>query len=417
VRVRYIRVRVLASPFGIVWEGRMVFVHIFNMLRCFAWILLNPNWILKDKVFQQNADKKQWSYGCFSREAVVAVNFRVLIRVIQMVSACCMSVRDSLLQIIKWACASFAVSIFTISIAEASSLANEPIIPVPYPPESDPRKIELGRRLFHDPRLSADNTISCSFCHPLDRSGVDGRQTSIGINGVVGELNAPTVINSGLQASQFWDGRVETLEEQVEGPVTNPKEMGSTWSEVIRKISADHWYRMTFDAVYEEGVTADAIKDAIARYEESLVTPDGPFDRYLKGERDAINQVEKEGYQLFKNYGCASCHQGRAVGGNMYEKLGIVKPYYTEGTSFSRSDLGRFNVTGSDEDRFEFKVPSLRNVALTAPYFHDGSVASLDLAVRLMGEYQLGRRIPEVEIEKIVAFLHTLSGQLSEISR
>ncbi len=290
----------------------------------------------------------------------------------------------------------------------------EPISPLPDSFPADPRKTELGRRLFLDPRLSADDSVSCASCHALGNAGVDGLPRSLGVKGAVGDLNSPTVYNSGLLISQFWNGRAATLEEQIEGPVNSPVEMASNWPQIIARLRGDSWYPGRFRQLYDDGITAANIKDAIATFERTLLTPDSRFDRYLKGDGEAISETEKAGYRLFKRFGCSSCHQGRLAGGNMYEKLGIIKDYFEERGDIKEADFGRFNVTGNEEHKFEFKVPGLRNVALTAPYLHDGSVETLEEVVWIMGYHQLGRRISGDDVDRIVAFLKTLTGRFPE---
>jgi cytochrome c peroxidase len=300
--------------------------------------------------------------------------------------------------------------------SEADDRAPEPISPLPLSVNVDPRKVELGRRLFLEPRLSDDNTVSCAHCHPLDHAGVDGLPRSIGVRGSMSDFNAPSVFNSGLAFAQFWDGRAATLEEQVDGPVNNPAELASNWPQIIGKLTHDDRYREAFQQIYAAGMTADNIKDAIATFERSLITPDSRFDRYLRGDDAALDETEKAGYRLFKDYGCSSCHQGRLAGGNLYQKLGVVNTYFDERKQAKTADLGRFNVTGREADKFKFKVPGLRNVALTAPYLHDGSVETLERVVWLMGYHQLGRRISGEDIDRIVAFLKTLTGRFEPSS-
>ncbi len=289
--------------------------------------------------------------------------------------------------------------------------ADEPISPLPQKMNLDPGKVELGRRLFDEKRLSRDNTISCASCHDLARGGVDGLPHSIGINGTEGPINAPTVLNSAFNFRQFWDGRAATLEDQVDGPVQHPGEMGMDWTQVVAKLEQDERYRRDFSALYTGGITREAIKNAIATFERSLVTPDGKFDRYLRGEKNALNQDELEGYQLFKDLGCVSCHQGMNVGGNMYEKLGLIENYFEKRGNIQPVDLGRYNLTKKEEHRYEFRVPSLRNVELTAPYFHDASAKTLEQAVSIMARYQLGIQLPDEKIDRIVSFLKTLTGK------
>jgi cytochrome c peroxidase len=290
-----------------------------------------------------------------------------------------------------------------------SAFDREPIAPLPDYPDLDPRKVALGEQLFHDTRLSADDTLSCASCHDMDKGGVDRVAHSRGIGGAAGNLNAPTVFNSGFNFRQFWDGRAASLEEQAAGPVHNPIEMGSSWPQVLDKLKRDKHYLAAFAELYPDGLQSHNIQDAIAAFERSLVTP-SRFDRFLRGERGALDAVEQAGYLLFKNYGCTACHQGVNVGGNMYQSLGIFGDFFADRGKDAPEDQGRFNVTRREEDRHRFKVPSLRNVALTAPYFHDGSVAQLEEAIRIMGRYQLGRELGSDEVGRIAAFLKSLNG-------
>ena len=304
------------------------------------------------------------------------------------------------------------ISIRTSTKADTPS--DEPIQPVPQQIELDERKVVLGRSLFHDPRLSADNSVSCASCHDLRTAGTDHRATSVGLGGAIGKINAPTVLNSGFNFRQFWDGRAATLEEQIDGPIHNPTEMGSDWPTILRKLDADRSFQTAFASVYPRGISSDAIKDAIATFERSLITPDCRFDRFLRGDASALSIEEKEGYRLFKESGCSSCHQGLLAGGNMFEKFGIVADYFADRGHIAKSDLGRFNITGKEGDRHKFKVPSLRNVARTAPYFHDGSVTTLPEAVGIMARYQVGRELSAAEVRRIVLFLNTLDGDAGE---
>ncbi len=290
-------------------------------------------------------------------------------------------------------------------------IMNEPIEPITQYIQLDAKKVALGNSLFHDPRLSADDSISCATCHNLQTGGVDRLPHSVGINGAVGNINTPTVFNSGFNFSQFWDGRAESLEDQIDGPTHNPLEMGSNWPEIISKLNRSSDYVAQFDELYADGINPDNIKDAIATFERSLYTPNSRFDQYLRGDSNAITEEEKEGYALFKENGCISCHQGINVGGNIYQKFGILGDYFGDRGNLTEADLGRFNVTGEEADRHFFKAPSLRNVALTPPYFHDGSTQTLEEAVSIMAKYQLGRTFSEEEIDLIVKFLHTLTGE------
>ena len=287
----------------------------------------------------------------------------------------------------------------------------EPITPLSLTVPVDNRKVELGRRLFHDANLSNDGSVSCASCHILGKGGVDRLVRSRGIGGKEGGINAPTVLNSGYNFRQFWNGRAETLEEQVDGPLQHPAEMGSTWPQVIAKLSKDQSYRTEFAAFYRDGIQPHNVRDAIATFERSLVTPNSRFDRFLRGDRTALNEEEQAGYLLFKQMGCASCHQGVNIGGNMYQKLGVMEDYFATHGNISEADLGRFSITKREDDRYVFKVPSLRNIALTPPYLHDGSAKTLDDVVRIMARYQLGEQLSTGDLNRIVAFLRTLTGE------
>lgn len=287
----------------------------------------------------------------------------------------------------------------------------QPITPLQAVPGLDPKRVALGEKLFHDARLSGDLSIACANCHGLRQGGVDGQKVSTGVKGLQGGINAPTVFNSAYSIAQFWDGRADSLEAQAAGPIHNPLEMASNWAQVLGRLGQDTAMVAAFRTAYREGMTAANIADAIASFERSLVTLNSPFDRYLSGERQALNAAEIEGYRRFRELGCSSCHQGMLVGGNMFQKFGVLKDYFA-GRTLTDADLGRYNVTRRDEDRHVFKVPSLRNVALTGPYFHDASAATLEQAVAVMGHYQLGRELPPQDVEFIVAFLNTLTGEI-----
>lgn len=283
--------------------------------------------------------------------------------------------------------------------------------PIPTDIQFDTAKVKLGRELFNDVRLSVDDTIACANCHVLSRGGADGMVHSIGINGAEGGINAPTVLNSAFNFTQFWDGRAASLEDQIDGPVQHPKEMGSTWSKILAKLHGDKHYQEAFSKIYPDEFTVANIKDAIATYERSLITPDSRFDQYLRGDKHAISEHEEHGFELFQQYGCATCHQGVNLGGNMYERMGLMDDYFGDRGNVTEADYGRYNITHKESDRYYFRVPSLRNVARTAPYFHDGHTAKLRDAVEIMAKYQLGREIPHVDADAIVAFLNTLDGK------
>lgn len=298
------------------------------------------------------------------------------------------------------------------SVAEDNKPLNELIKPLPIKSDIDPKMIDLGRKLFHDKRLSGDDTISCASCHALSTGGVDNQVTSLGIHGQRGPINSPTVFNSGFNFVQFWDGRAATLEEQADGPVNNPLEMGSNWVQVLEKLNQDPEYLKIFDTLFNDGLSPENIQKAIADYERSLITPNAKFDQYLNGNPDAISEQEKSGYELFKSVGCITCHMGINIGGNMYQKMGLFGDYFADrGGKVTEADLGRYNVTKNEGQKHFFKVPSLRNIDKTAPYFHDGSQTTLEGAVKIMAKYQLNKSLSEQEVSDIVAFLKTLTGE------
>ena len=299
-------------------------------------------------------------------------------------------------------------------IVSWTSFAAEPIQPLPKTIKTNPIKVKLGEQLFHDKNLSADATVSCASCHNLATGGVDCRKVSVGINGRLGTINSPTVFNSFHNFKQFWDGRADDLQQQAMGPVTNPDEMGATWPQVIRYLQQDPKYQKQFKRAYpKHGITKTTISNAIAEFEKTLSTP-SRFDDYLRGDKRAITAEEKRGYALFKSYGCATCHHGVNVGGQMFMKMGLVKDYFKDRGNVKPADYGRYNVTKREADKHVFKVPGLRNVALTAPYLHDASTHSLVKVIQIMGKYQLGKTIPAKDAEAITAFLRSLTGKKLE---
>jgi cytochrome c peroxidase len=289
---------------------------------------------------------------------------------------------------------------------------DEPIQPIPLTLKQDPARVEIGRLLFRDPRLSGDGRVSCASCHDLGKGGGDGRVFSIGLKGQLTDVNAPTVFNAALNFKQFWNGRADSLEGQVDHVMRSPIEMGTSWEEIVRKLSQDARYKSAFAAAYKDGITKANIQNAIATFERTLITPNSRFDKFLRGDANAISAAEKAGYAKFKQYGCVACHQGVNVGGNMFQKFGIMGDYFAKRGNPTQADLGRYLVTKLESDKHVFKVPSLRNVALTAPYFHDGSARTLEEAVDVMFRYQLGRVASKEDKESIVRFLNTLTGEL-----
>ncbi len=294
--------------------------------------------------------------------------------------------------------------------SHASEPHQEPITPIPNIIINAPLNVELGNKLFHDSRFSSDGKVSCASCHDLTHGGVDGLKVSLGVNNQQGSINAPTVFNSSLNIKQFWDGRALTLADQIDGPIANPKEMATSWSHVLSVIEHDPDYVSQFKSLYSDGISIKNVKQAIVHFEQSLLTPNSRFDQYLMGNDHALSTQELRGYALFKDYGCVSCHQGMGIGGNMFQKLGIMRDFFTEENT-EKVDLGRFNITHLDSDRHVFKVPSLRNIALTSPYLHDGSAETLEDAVRIMMTFQLGINASDQDVEDIVKFLDTLTGE------
>ena len=292
-------------------------------------------------------------------------------------------------------------------------LGGEPIRPIAEYLEYDAAKAELGRKLYHDTRLSVDNTVSCASCHSLSTAGVDNKQYSEGVGGQFGGVNAPTVYNAVYNFVQFWDGRAATLALQAAGPPLNPVEMGyESFDQIVAKLSKDKAFTREFKKVYPDGWSEANITDAIAQFERTLLTPNSRFDKYLKGDATAITAEELEGYNLFKKYNCATCHVGANLGGQSYELMGQYADYFAaRGTELTIEDNGRFKQTAVERDRHRFKVPGLRNVALTAPYFHDGTEPELKEAVCKMGTYQVGLELSDADEDKIVAFLNTLTGE------
>lgn len=290
---------------------------------------------------------------------------------------------------------------------------NEAIRPVQDSVPVDMRKVILGNLLFHDVRLSADNTVSCSSCHGLNTGGVDNKPFSEGVGGQHGGVNAPTVFNALYNFVQFWDGRAATLADQAAGPPLNPVEMAcKSFDEICDKLKADAAFSKAFTEVYPDGINEANITNAIQEFEKTLLTPNSRFDKYLKGDMAALTTEELAGYDLFKKYNCATCHVGENMGGQSYELMGIKQDYFADrGTELTVEDNGRFKETKNERDRHRFKVPGLRNVALTAPYFHDATQATLEDAVRAMGKYEVGVDLSQQEVKQIVAFLQTLTGE------
>lgn len=280
-------------------------------------------------------------------------------------------------------------------------------------------QVKLGHQLWYEPRLSRGNTVSCNSCHNLATGGVDNLPTSPGHKGAFGGRNSPTVLNAALLGSQFWDGRAATVEEQAGGPLLNPIEMAMPdEASVERKIADIPEYQAAFKTAFPDDgkITFKNITTAIAAFERTLLTPT-KWDNYLKGDVNALNEQERSGLRSFINNGCIACHKGVNLGGDTFQKFGLVKGPYWKFIDSKTHDNGRFDVTKDEKDKFFFRVPGLRNVARTYPYFHNGSVWDLKEAIDIMGQAQLGKEIPKEEIDNIAAFLNSLSGSVSDQAR
>ncbi|MBP6499827.1 MAG: cytochrome-c peroxidase [Thauera sp.] len=305
-----------------------------------------------------------------------------------------------------------AVALAVAGGAWAANVRDEPIKPIEAAQVSDAGKVELGKKLWFEPRLSMSGIISCNTCHNLSMGGTDNLKTSIGHGWKAGPVNSPTVFNSSLAIAQFWDGRAADLKEQAGGPIQADVEMNMPHTLAVGILQSIPGYVDEFKRVYgKDKIDIDMITDSIAEFEKTLVTPNARFDKWLAGDDKALTEKELAGYTLFKESGCVACHNGPAAGGTSFQRMGVVEPYKT-----SSPAEGRSAVTGVDADRFNFKVPTLRNVELTYPYFHDGQAATLEEAVDIMGRLQLGRTYSADEIGSIVAFLKTLTGELPQIA-
>lgn len=290
-----------------------------------------------------------------------------------------------------------------------SKRPDEPIKPIAIPAIDNPKAVALGQKLWFDTRLSKSGGLSCNSCHNLAMGGSDNMPTSIGHKWAEGPINSPTVLNSGLALAQFWDGRAKTLQEQAGGPIENPLEMASTHEHVVQVLNSIPAYQEEFKATfsdYKDGITIEQVTKALATFEDTLVTPSSRFDKWLAGDDNAINEQELRGYQLFKTSGCVACHNGELLGGTSFQKFGVFEQYTTKNLA-----EGRYGVTGNPDDKMKFKVPTLRNIELTYPYFHDGQVNSLEEAVKIMGKIQLNKEFSDAETADIVAFLKTLTGE------
>jgi cytochrome c peroxidase len=304
------------------------------------------------------------------------------------------------------------VGLGQVTFPRHSADATGPVTAVAPPGWLEPVTIAqstLGERLFRDPRLSEGEKFSCSSCHDLEAAGADSYARRSGLDGRPLRRNSPTVFNAALNPTLGWVGGFTSLRAQAAASMTDPGVMGANWPEVLAKLSADPEYQRRFHAAYGSGPTQENVVAALAAFEQTLLTPDSRFDRYLAGDKTALSGSEVAGYELFNRIGCASCHQGRNVGGNLFQQFGLFRnpEWLARGGS---DDPGRMAVTGRPSDRHVFRVPSLRNVAVTAPYFHNGGATTLPEAIGTMARSQLGRSLEPSDVELITQFLATLTG-------
>jgi cytochrome c peroxidase len=297
------------------------------------------------------------------------------------------------------------------STEEAPPNGQSALAPLPLAIELDARKVALGEKLYFDPRVSGDGRVTCNDCHSLQLGGSNGLARSELPGREPVAVNVPSIFNAAFYFRFAWSGRFEDIAQQLDAAMESPAAMGGTFEHAAAVLSRDAALVREFAGIYPEGLDAASLREVLAVYSLSLITPNSRFDRYLRGEL-ALEPDEQRGYELFRNHGCVSCHQGIDIGGNMVQRFGVMRDYFADRGNVQPADLGLYAATGREEDRFVFRVPSLRNVALTAPYFHDASANTLGQAVATMARYQLGRELHEDQIRQIVAFLRTLTGEL-----
>ena len=302
---------------------------------------------------------------------------------------------------------------FYPSELSAEQFKYEPVRPIPASLSVNNRKAKLGEKLFYDKRLSSDNSISCASCHNLNNGGANNRQYQESINKHLCSINTPTIYNAHFNTIQSWSGSATSIEEYIEKHLLSPDILGnSSFAKIIEKLQKDNDINDLFEKLYDDGITMSSITNAIAEFGKTLLTPDCDFDKYIKGDEFAINKMQVFGYEQFKSYKCATCHAGINFGGQTRELMGRHKDYFEDrGWELTKDDMGYFNHTADEYDRYRFKVPGLRNVELTKPYFHDGSQQALYDAVITMGSHQSGRKISNEDAKAIVAFLETLTGK------
>jgi cytochrome c peroxidase len=291
-------------------------------------------------------------------------------------------------------------------LGDGSELAR----PIPTSITLDAATVALGERLFNDSGISG-NGFSCNTCHQLNHAGIDQLSHSLVTGGGFDEMNTPTIFNVALNSLHSWTGEFTDLESQLDRVVNSPKHFASNWPAIIQHLQQDGEYRSAFKKIFGGAITRQTISIAITTFERSLLTPDADFDRYLRGDRTALTGDQQKGYRLFINYGCISCHQGINLGGNLLARFGIFKDGFSDKSALSQFDYGRYNITGKQRDKFVFRVPSLRNVAATAPYFHGGDTQTLGEAIKTMARIQLNIEMPQPDVNLIESFLHSLSGE------
>lgn len=309
----------------------------------------------------------------------------------------------------KYYIAPFCIGLLSIGhVYAADNTAS--VFPLPSPSSPGTKLNELGKYLYEDKVFSDKYIFSCNSCHSLEKSGVDHLPVYIGVNKIPGNYNTPTTLNAKLNFRQFWNGRVKSLSEVIDNHIADNTIFNNTWENILKRLNNNETYTDLFKQNYLQGeVSSENVKNALLVFLSNLVTPKSPFDQYLNGHQDAISDNAKQGFELFQKYGCVTCHEGANLGGNLFQKLGIYKDYYYQ-KKYKPADLGLYTFTKKEEDKFFFKVPSLRNVALTAPYLHDGSISTLQEMIQIMGIYQVGQTIPDDDIALIINFLESLNG-------
>ncbi len=301
----------------------------------------------------------------------------------------------------------------TVMALPAATGHQEPVRALPAATLVDTGKARLGERLFADKRLSADQQTACIDCHQLEHGGASGRTSDTSHNDPAIRINTPAIFNVRYNFRQNWDGSRKNLAEQTESILEQPSP-GQALDQVLDRLREDENISQQFSKVFRSGLNRQTLIDSLVEYQKSLTTPNSRFDRFLSGDESALDDTEKQGYQLFKSLGCSSCHQGINVGGNLYQKFGVFYNYIAERGHATKADLGRFNVTGRESDKYVFKVPSLRNIAVTSPYLHDGSAESLEQAIYIIGKTQLGRNLDSEQVRLLKAFLLTLTGKYQD---